>query len=237
MEYEEGDLVLCTVDKVDSTICFVHLPNGKNGTIISSEIAPGRIKFMRQYVVPHKKVVCKILKFSSDNIELSLRRVNPKEKKKVMEEYKQELANKVALKNILGSDYNKTEEKILTSYPEWIEFLKDVKNDINILDKFIPSKYLSQVKKVIEKKKKQVELKYLIEIKCLESDGIDRIKRVLNINNPLLKITYISAGNFILRLKAEDFKEGKKVMHEILEKIEKDAKKELCDLEYKEEKQ
>ena len=116
MKYHEGDVVLCTVDKVDNTVCFVHLPDGTKGTIISSEIAPGRIKFMRAYVVPNKKIVCKILQISGDNIALSLRRVNAKEKKQVMQEFKQELANKAALKQILGNDYAKTREKILKSY-------------------------------------------------------------------------------------------------------------------------
>jgi translation initiation factor 2 alpha subunit (eIF-2alpha) len=31
---------------------------------------------MRAYVVPNKKIVCKILRVSGDNVELSLRRVN-----------------------------------------------------------------------------------------------------------------------------------------------------------------
>ena len=46
---EEGDLVLCKVEKVTNTITFVSLPSGQEGTIVSSEIAAGRIKFMRDY--------------------------------------------------------------------------------------------------------------------------------------------------------------------------------------------
>ena len=77
---EEGNLVLCTVKKVTNTITFVELSDGEEGTIVSSEIAPGRIKLMRQYVVPNKKIVCKILEISGDRISLSLRRVNSKER-------------------------------------------------------------------------------------------------------------------------------------------------------------
>ena len=78
---KEEELVLCTVEKVTNTVTFVRLPDGREGTIISSEIAPGRIKFMRQYVVPNKKIVCKVLRDEGNNINLSLRRVNNKEKK------------------------------------------------------------------------------------------------------------------------------------------------------------
>ena len=78
---EEGDLILCKVKKVTNTITFVEMPDGNEGTIISSEIAAGRIKLMRQYVVPNKQIVCKILRIENGNVHLSLRRVNSKEEK------------------------------------------------------------------------------------------------------------------------------------------------------------
>ena len=79
---EEGNLVLCTVKNVTNTITFVELPNRQEGTIVSSEIAPGRIKLMRQYVVPNKKIVCKVLRVEGDHVHLSLRRVNSNKRKK-----------------------------------------------------------------------------------------------------------------------------------------------------------
>ena len=109
---EEGDLLLCTVEKVSNTITIVRLPNGKEGTIVSSEIAPGRIKHMRQYVVPNKRIVCKILEISGNNIHLSLRRVNSKEKKEVMQRYKQDQAINIAFKEILGENSNETKRNI-----------------------------------------------------------------------------------------------------------------------------
>jgi len=236
MKYEEDDLVLCTVDKVENTVCFVHLPDGTKGTIISSEIAPGRIKFMRAYVVPNKKIVCKILRISGDRIDLSLRRVNAKEKKEVMQEYKLELANKAALKQILGEDYTKTKEKILSDYSDLLTFIRESRDSPELLEKYIPQQYVEQIKKTTEKKKRQVELKYTVIVKSLADDGIKKIKDIFNLNNDKLKITYISAGKFSLKLTANDFKEGKKEIQTILEEIEKKAKESHCELEYKEEK-
>ena len=60
------------------------------GTIITSEIAPGRIRNLRDYVVPKKKIVCKVLRISGNRIDLSLRRVTQKEKKEVLEQFQQE---------------------------------------------------------------------------------------------------------------------------------------------------
>ena len=101
---EEGDIVLCKVEKVTNTITFVSMQDGSEGTIISSEIAPGRIKLMRQYVVPNKQIACKVLGIDGNNIQLSLRRVNSKEKKEVMQAFKQSQAIDVAFKQILKED-------------------------------------------------------------------------------------------------------------------------------------
>lgn len=237
MEYNEGDLVLCTVDKVEPTITFVHLPDGARGTIISSEIAPGRIKFMRAYVVPNKKIVCKVLRVSGENIDLSLRRVNAKEKKQVLQEYKQQLANKFALKQILKEDYESIREKVLVDYQDMVEFLTEAGKSPLLLEKYIPEKYIEQIKNITEKKKKQVELKYSVSLKCFEEDGVKRIKEILGVDDDNVKITYISAGRFTLKLKANDFKEGKQKMARIIEVIEKKAKSFHTEIEFKEEKQ
>jgi translation initiation factor 2 alpha subunit (eIF-2alpha) len=236
MKYTEGDVVLCTVDKVENTICFVHLPDGTKGTIISSEIAPGRIKFMRAYVVPNKKIVCKVLKISGDNIALSLRRVNPKEKKQVMQEFKQELANKAALKQILGEDYQKTKEKILEKYSELILFIETAREDETVIETLIPKKYHEQIKKITEKKKRQVEIRYTVTVKSLREDGVTRIKELFDIKNDKIKITYISAGQFKIKYTASEFKEGKQELYKKFEELEKKAKELEIEFEFKEEK-
>ena len=237
MEYKEGNLVLCTVDKVENTICFVHLPDGTKGTIISSEIAPGRIKFMRAYVVPNKKIVCKVLRVAGDHIDLSLRRVNTKEKKQVIQSYKQQLANKVALKQILGEKFKQIKEKILAKYDNLLAFIEKAREDESIIQKYIPKEYQEQITKITQKKKKQVELRFNINIKFLHDDGVKKIKELFDIKNQNVQITYVTAGKYMLKLKAEDFKEGKQKVQEILEALEKNAKALSTEIEYKEEKQ
>ena len=233
---KEEDLVLCTVKKVTNTITFVELPNGQEGTIVSSEIAPGRIKLMRQYVVPNKKVVCKILNISGNNINLSLRRVNSKEKKEVMQSFKQTQAINVAFKQIFKENENKIEEKILKDYENLEDFVNSAKNEESLILKYIPKENEEAIKKVINKKRKNEELKQNINIKCLEDDGVKRIKKIFNLENENITITYISAGKFKLKLTVEDFKQGKKEMAEILEELEKRAKENNCEFYASEEK-
>ena len=91
MELEEGDNVLCTVKRISGTTVFAHIEDDGEGTIITSEIAPGRIRNLREYVVPGKKIVCKVLSIDkSGNIHLSLRRVSDKEKREVLDREKKE---------------------------------------------------------------------------------------------------------------------------------------------------
>ncbi|MCK5449742.1 hypothetical protein KAI32_02655 [Candidatus Pacearchaeota archaeon] len=233
---EENDLILCKVEKVTNTITFVRLPNGKQGTIISSEIAPGRIKFMRQYVVPNKQIVCKILEILGDNIYLSLRRVNSKERKEVMQKFKQEQATNIAFKQILGEESENITEKILEDFTTLVEFIDAAKENEKLIAQYIPKINQESIKKLTEKKKVNLELKQTIKIKCLENDGIKRIKEIFDIDDKNLSITYITAGQFKLKLIVEDFKQGKKRMTEIIEELEKKAGKTNCEFFVSEEK-
>lgn len=234
MEYKEGDLVLCTVEDVDNTFTSVVLDDGTKGTIISSEIASGRIKYMRMYVVPNKKIVCKVLSNNGNSLNLSLRRVGQKEKQEIMKIYKQKLAIDSAFKQILKDDCLSVKEKILKDFESLLKFVNNM-TDEN-LKKYIPKKHIESISKINEGRHNQIEVKYNIIIHCLESDGICRIKKVLDFADEDLKIIYISAGNFMLKYDADDFKKAKQYMNTITEEIKKRAKENNCSVEIKEEK-
>ena len=232
---EEGDLVLCKVEKVTNTITFVSLPNGEEGTIVSSEIASGRIKLMRQYVVPNKQIVCKIIKIDGNHIALSLRRVKSKDNKEVMSAHKQSQAVHIAFKQILGDDAKQAENNILEEFENLNEFASAARTDESLINQYIPKEKVESFKKVLEKKRKDTELKQNIKIKCLEDDGLKKIKDLFDLNNPDITVSYISAGNFRLKLIVKDFKEGKHQMNELLETLEKKAKELNCEFHASEE--
>ncbi|MAG40202.1 hypothetical protein CMI41_04520 [Candidatus Pacearchaeota archaeon] len=235
MEYNEGDLVLGIVEKVSNNICFVKLPCGAKGTIISSEIASGRIKMMRAHVVPNKKIVCKVLRVAKDHIELSLRRVGSKDRKEVMEKFKQEQARKAGFKQILGEDFEKVNEKILGDFCDLNEFIDKAKEDKKIIGKYIPKDKQTQIESLSNKKKKQVEIRYTLNLQCLEGDGVRKIRELLEkFDEKEVKIHYLSAGVFDMRVLADDFKIAKQKMAEILEKLEKHSKELKCEFSSKE---
>src|SRR3989339_329920 len=107
MELETGDNIMCTVDRIVGTIVFVKIDGtNKEGSITFSEISPGRIRNIRDFVTPKKKIICKVLKLSGDHIGLSLRRVTPKEQKEIREQYQQEQSYKNILKRISNQKRN-----------------------------------------------------------------------------------------------------------------------------------
>ena len=79
-------------------------------------------------------------------------------------------------------------------------------------------------------------MKQNIKIKCFKEDGINKIKKIFDFDDKNLSITYLSAGNFRLKLLVEDFKQGKKQMIERIERIEKKAKENQCEFLAREEK-
>lgn len=237
VEYKEGDLVLGTVDQVSNNICFVKLPCGLKGTIISSEIAPGRIKFMRAYVVPNKKIVCKVLRVSKDHIELSLRRVGSKDRGEVMEKFKQAQARQAGFRQILGEDYETVQGKILGDFCDLGEFIGRALEDKGIIGKYIPKEKQDQILKLTEKKKRVVEVRYTLNLQCLEGDGVKKIKELLGkFDGDEVKIHYLSAGVFDMRVLASDFKIAKQKMTDILEKLEVNSKDLKCEFSAKEKK-
>ena len=86
-----------------------------------------------------------------------------------------------------------------------------------------------KMKKKMRKKRKNEELKQNIKIKCLEDDGVKKIKAIFEFDDQNISVNYISAGNFKLKLTVEDFKQGKKRMTEIIEELEKRAKENNCE--------
>ncbi len=90
---EEDELVLCTVTNIFHHGVFVNVEEyGKGGMIHISEVSPGRIRNIRDFVREGKKVVCKVLRVNEEKgyIDLSLRRVNERQRKEKINEIKQE---------------------------------------------------------------------------------------------------------------------------------------------------
>ncbi len=235
MELEAGDIVLCTVDRIVGTIVFVKIEgSNKEGSIITSEIAPGRIRNLREYVVPKKKIVCKILRISRNgNIDLSLRRVTQKEKKEIMEQYQQEKSYISVLKNFLKDKAEKIIEEI-TRKKSIFEFIEEAKENPKEFEKLAGKENAKKILDILKiQKQKKVVIKREIFLKTKKPNGLELIKKILG-EIKKAETRYISAGRYVLKVESDEPKTADHELKEIIKKIEEEAKKQGMDFEAKE---
>ena len=220
---EVGNIVLCTVDRIVGTIVFVKIDGDGEGSIILSEIAPGRIRNLRDYVVPKKRIVCKVLRISKDRVDLSLRRVTLKEKKEVLEQENQEKSYKSILKTILGEKAEKIIEEILKE-KEISEFLQEAKENSKKLEKLVGKNDSEKILEILNtQKQKKFIVKKEIHMKIIKPNGLELIKKILNTKEA--EIRYISGGKYSIKKESKDLKSADNKLKEILLEIEKEAKK------------
>jgi len=229
---EEGQIVLCIVEKILGTTVFVKIEGGREGTITTSEISPGRIRNLRDYVVPGKKIVCKILKLRDGSVYLSLRRVKQSEKKELLEKIARERSFKAMLKTVLGNEkFAKFIEDIENEIGV-LNFFEQVKEDPKILEKYFSKEESEKILSVLDSKKDRLkEINQRFILSSHEFNGIVIVKKILkdSCKDSQCKINYLAAGKYGLLISGEDFKEIKTEVNSILSEIEKQARKNKCE--------
>lgn len=225
---EEGDNVLCTVDRIIGTNVFVKIEGDGEGIVITSEIAPGRIRNLRDYVVPKKKIVCKILRISGDRIDLSLRRVTQKEQKEIMEEYKLERSYTNILKTILGDKLEEVVDKI-TKEGRLGDFIEEAKENSKKLEELVGKEKAEKILNIIKiQKQKNFIIKKEVILRTIKSNGVELIKKILE-GIKDAEVRYISAGHYSLKIESNDGKGAENRLKLIIQNIEKTAKKDGID--------
>ena len=223
MNLEEGDIVLCMVDRIVGTTVFVNIEGNGEGSIVFSEIAPGRIRNIRDYVFPKKMIICKVLRISGNHIDLSLRRVSLKEQKELKETQKQERSFISILKKVLGEKSEDVLKKI--SEKDISSFLQKIKENPKELDVLIGKQNAKKILEILntQKQKKNV-VKKEIFLKSSDPKGIQIIKNLFEKIEDI-EIKYLSGGRYSLKKEGDDIKQVDQKLKEILEIIEKSAKK------------
>jgi len=234
MELESGDVVICIVEKIVGTVVFVKIIAGNReleGSIVMSEIAPGRIRNIRDYVVPKKRIVCKILRISSSgNIELSLRRVTQKERKEILEQDKQEKSYTNILKSILGERSEGIIKKI-NEKERLYDFFQEAKDNPQILENLMEKKDVEKILEILKsQKQKKQSIKKEILLSSTEPNGIELIKHLFA-GVKEAEIKYISAGKYSIKTESEDPKIATNKLKNILDFISKSTKEKKMNFE------
>lgn len=224
---EVGDLVSCVVDRIVGTVVFVKIL-GQNsdleGSIVFSEVAPGRIRNIRDYIVPKKKIVCKILRISNNNIDLSFRRVSQKERKEVLEGENLEKSYASILKSVVGENAEKTIKKI-NEKESLVSFFEEAKTNSKELEKIVGEENAKKILEILNAQKKKIsKVKKEISLTTTKPNGITLIKKILSIFKEF-EVKYLAAGKYFIEAESNDVKSADKKIREKIDEAEKEAKK------------
>jgi len=234
---EEEEIVFCKVTKIFPNSVFVELLEyGEQGLVHISEIAPGRIRNLRDYVSEGRQIVCKVLRIDQQkgHIDLSLRRVNSHQRAAKMEEIKQEakaetLIQQLAKRLQLPPEefYRKITEKVFKEYSHLYLCFKDVVDGSADLEKLgLENKIAVELTNAIMDKFKppKVILKGEITLQTYLSEGIEKIKATLTniekISNTI-RISYLGGGRFKLIIEDLDYKPAEQTLRKVQEILDK----------------
>jgi len=241
---QEGELVLCTVTKIYHSSIFAELDEyKKSGLIHISEVSPGRIRNIREFVTEGKKIVCVILRIDQEkgHIDLSLRRVNERQRKEKNENIKQEQKSEKIVemvakehKTTLDSLYKIVFAKISQQYSTLNDCFQDVAGDLIKLedlgiDKQIASELTEMIK--VRMKPPEVTIKGRFTIKSYEPAGIEDIKQALKKGEAVdekIKIMYEGAGKYHISITDSNYKDAEKIMEKLISTVTKEAQKKKC---------
>ncbi len=235
---EVEDIVLCKVSKLYPNTVFVDLLEypGKTGMIYISEIAPGRIRNLREYVELDRQIVCKVLKVDphSGNIDLSLRRVNSAQRSAKLEEIKQELKAETLVKSIaektkrpLEEVYAMVSQQVFKEYSHLYLCFREIAEDAANLEKLgVENSLAHELTAVILEKFKppKVTISGEIRLTTYASDGIEKIKIIfaeITKAVPSLSTFYLGGGRYKFGIEDVDYKAAEKKLHKAEELLAK----------------
>jgi len=240
---EIGEIIKCTITKIYGNTTFVHLDEyDKEGVLTISEIAPGRIRNLRDHVMEDKVIICKVLRVdeASKRIDVSLRRVPvPVMKDKQEELKKEEFADKlyqdIAKKLGITKDilFEKTYEPIFEDYPTVFECMYEIMLDnkkaeiFTKLDKKEQQLFIETINDKI--KPEEIVFKKTFKITSLEEEGATLIKNAIGaslkpLNYDKIKIVYLAAGKFGLTIVHDEVKQASLLFDQFKKNIEQQTK-------------
>ena len=244
---EEGELVICTVKRILYHSVFVSIDEYINieGMVHISEIAPGRIRNLRDYVTEGKKIVCKVLNINHQgNIDLSLRRVPLTISISKMNDYKQEEKAEKLLEQIgkelkmdLKKVYDEIGYKAIEKYGGLYPFLQSiVDKGKNIIEELKPNQKLAELifNTVKEKIKPiQVSVSGILNLRTYSSKGVEDITNILsNAKDHHVKVSYLGAPKYKLEVISRDYKTAENMLKGFLDIINGLAKKLDCEIDF-----
>jgi len=240
---EEGELVLCTINNIHFHSVFAKLDEyNKSGLIHISEVSPGRIRNIRDFVSEGKKVVCKVIRVNAEkgHIDLSLRRVNESQRRNKISEIKlEQMAEKIVEQTAKKTGTQASEiyasimGKLKGRYSSLYAFFEDVSfGKASLKEISLKPKAAEELEELIKQRIKEVEVSIggNLKLTSFSPNGVNVIRKVLenalSKGKPNTEIKYEGGGTYKVSVKAKDYKTAENVLKQVtetaIESIEKE---------------
>ena len=238
-----NEIVLCTVNKIYGNTTFLTLNEYEKEAVLTiSEIAPGRIRNLREHVVENKTIVCKVLRVDerANRVDVSLRRVPvPVMKDKLETIKKEEYSERVYVE--LGKEVNKTKDELFEStyepifedYETVFEALYEIMLDNTKIEMFTnlntdeKKKFLEIINNRI--KPEEVVFKDSFKLTSMDEKGAELIRTSIGnsikpLNYEKMKVFYTAAGEFAVTITHEDIKSAQLLFNKFRDNLVKESK-------------
>jgi translation initiation factor 2 subunit 1 len=242
---DEGELVVGTVVKVQNFGAFITLDEypEKEGFIHIAEIATGWVKRIRNHIKEKQKVVCKVMHVDTtkNHIDLSLKRVNEHQKRDKIQEWKNSQKSKKLIEmvskqigNTVDQCYNEFANDLIKKYGSLYAAFEEAAYDPETLKKDgFHGDWLKEFEAVAKTNISipYVDIKGYISVTSWLPDGVNHIRNVLTeaekseYEDVEIKIKYIGAPQYIISVKAPDYKIAEEEMKKAVDKIKESMKK------------
>jgi len=223
---EVDELVFCTVTSVQSHSVFVRLEEyGSSGMIHISEVSPGRIRNIRDFVIENKTVVCKVIGINMErgHIDLSLRRVNEGQRRAKINSIKQEqkaekIVELVAKQLSMQPQqlYEQVYQGVSDRFGSVFEaFLALSKGELAVSGLGLPKEAAEPLADAVMQRIKPpvVEVKGKLSVRSYEPDGVSAVRAALKeAVKAGADVSYLGAGTYLLKVSAENYKSAEAIL-------------------------
>lgn len=232
---EVGELVIATVKKLLPYGAFLSMEeySGRDGFLHVSQVSSGWVRNIREHLKEGQRLVVKVSQIDREKqqIDLSLKQVSDADRRRKLEATQ---AEKKAAK-LLEIAAVKLEKKPSQGWPEAGEALAkefgSVSAGLEALREgaktTLSAEWVAALKEVAEKeyKPKILEVRAVLSLKCLEGDGVERVRTILQMvqkfSSPkaVVKVHYVGAPTYFVDVSGEDYKTIEKTISKIDEAI------------------
>ncbi len=230
---EEGELVWCTVTSVQYHSVFCNMDEyGKTGMIHISEVSPGRIRNIRDFVKEGKKIVCKVLRINKEKeqIDLSLRRVAESQRREKVNWIKQEQKAEKLIEQFskkINRDFKELYQEIFIKISKKYDsltscFSEVVAGNVTLENLGVNPDIAKELTEILKQriKPEEVSIGGVLEMVTYVGNGVEVVKQALKkaqVNNQV-KMRYDGAGKYTIRVTETDYKKAESILKEATQK-------------------